>query len=135
MEDEETEEEEPRPSSPRNAQLARKDLENGGVDMTKGSSRFKMIAHVDGTLTVNGEVYKKFDDTDEMERRARQMLEEKIKEGYRVEDEPPEEYWQRQRDLTTMKAYINSHKVLRDPKFQETYGYLYPELGLTEYLA
>ena len=135
MEDEETEEEEPRPSSPRNAQLARKDLENGGVDMTKGSSRFKMIAHVDGTLTVNGEVIKKFDDTDEMERRARQMLEEKIKEGYRVEDEPPEEYWQRQRDLTTMKAYINSHKVLRDPKFQETYGYLYPELGLTEYLA
>ena len=86
MEDEETEEEEPRPSSPRNAQLARKDLENGGVDMTKGSSRFKMIAHVDGTLTVNGEVIKKFDDTDEMERRARQMLEEKIKEvtGWRM---------------------------------------------------
>lgn len=101
--------------------------------MKKGNSRFFMIAKDDGTLKVNGEVYKKFDDTDEMERRAREMLEEKIKEGYRVEDEETEEEAQRKRDLTTLRG--KSSDFLRNPAVRKDLGYLYPELGLTQYLA
>lgn len=92
-----------------------------------------MIAKVDGTLKVNGKVYKKFDDTDEMERRAREMLEEKIKEGYRVAEEETEEEAQRKRDLTTLRGA--SPDFLRNPAVKKGLGYLYPELGLTQFLA
>ena len=102
--------------------------------MTKGDSTIFMVASTDGTLKVNGEVYK-FKNTDDMEKRAREMLEEKIEKGYRVVDEETEDEKQRNRDRTTLRAYAKHPEVLRRPSVRRDLGYLYPEFGLTRYLS